>query len=642
MLPKDHSTTWYLHMHKVAGTSLCKLAKDSGEQFWSKSDHRAHIDLMRHVSPQDAKPTNAPNTDLVQGDSNSTLLFIQRLQQDEQVTFVSTEHWFPPLQTVTFLKTRLKMKFITVLRNPVERLISSYFYHKGGGNRIATGATPVQVDGEWFSSDILTYAATCSNMYVRLLNGHVFGPKYFPLNFRSTQDYLLKLSADNVKQAIEMLKQFDAVEIIETQENFEEIRAVMHWHSNSTSPWENKTNNSRLERHQLLQNQIGQDDWYEQLTEINKWDMDVYHWAVGRRTQKQKHKQKNQDHSGSSSGISGSGSGSGNGTTSSSTESITPNESEDDLKEHSSTHASSAVASPLFTSFPTPTKQITRDVESLKEAVQCLTSNTVHALVITRWSDIGDSGCSILSKHVGHSSNLSSLTMRHNLINSVGIQHLTARRSLRHLTTLDLRNNNIGDVGLTALSVVLGKGEREGVHLTSLDVQDNNISCQGIQALSLHQSLVHMKHLNLRKNKINELGGIALSQCQMPNMINLSLWNCCCGDNGMLALCTNFIATSKTLVELNARNCRMTDVSAIVLAQSIPTTLKVLHLVNNDFITTTSAIAFATALTNPTCNLIHLNLRKNYVTENVIASQAMYDALARRGSSTKIRLLKGK
>jgi hypothetical protein len=642
MLPKDHSTTWYLHMHKVAGTSLCKLAKDSGEQFWSKSDHRAHIDLMRHVSPPDAKPTNAPNTDLVQGDSNSTLLFIQRLQQDEQVTFVSTEHWFPPLQTVTFLKTRLKMKFITVLRNPVERLISSYFYHKGGGNRIATGATPVQVDGEWFSSDILTYAATCSNMYVRLLNGHVFGPKYFPLNFRSTQDYLLKLSADNVKQAIEMLKQFDAVEIIETQENFEEIRAVMHWHSNSTSPWENKTNNSRLERHQLLQNQIGQDDWYEQLTEINKWDMDVYHWAVGRRTQKQKHKQKNQDHSGSSSGISGSGSGSGNGTTSSSTESITPNESEDDLKEHSSTHASSAVASPLFTSFPTPTKQITRDVESLKEAVQCLTSNTVHALVITRWSDIGDSGCSILSKHVGHSSNLSSLTMRHNLINSVGIQHLTARRSLRHLTTLDLRNNNIGDVGLTALSVVLGKGEREGVHLTSLDVQDNNISCQGIQALSLHQSLVHMKHLNLRKNKINELGGIALSQCQMPNMINLSLWNCCCGDNGMLALCTNFIATSKTLVELNARNCRMTDVSAIVLAQSIPTTLEVLHLVNNDFITTTSAIAFATALTNPTCNLIHLNLRKNYVTENVIASQAMYDALARRGSSTKIRLLKGK
>ena len=627
-------------MHKVAGTSLCKLAKDSGEQFWSKSDHRAHIDLMRHVSPQDAKVTNTPNTSLVQGDSNSTLLFIQRLQQDEQVTFVSTEHWFPPLQTVTFLKTRLKMKFITVLRHPVERLISSYFYHKGGGNRIATGAKPVQVDGEWFSSDILTYAATCSNMYVRLLNGHVFGPKYFPLNFRSTQDYILKLSADNVKQAIEMLKQFDAVEIIETQENFEEIRAVMHWHSNSTSPWENKTNNSRLERHQLLQNQIGQDDWYEQLTEINKWDMDVYHWAVGRRTQKQKHKQKNQDHSGSGSGISGSGSG--NGTTSSSTESITPNESEDDLKEHSSTHASSALASPLFTSFPTPTKQITRDVESLKEAVQCLTSNTVHALVITRWSDIGDSGCSILSKHVGHSSNLSSLTMRHNLINSVGIQHLTARRSLRHLTTLDLRNNNIGDVGLTALSVVLGKGEREGVHLTSLDVQDNNISCQGIQALSLHQSLVHMKHLNLRKNKINELGGIALSQCQMPNMINLSLWNCCCGDNGMLALCTNFIATSKTLVELNARNCRMTDVSAIVLAQSIPTTLKVLHLVNNDFITTTSAIAFATALTNPTCNLIHLNLRKNYVTENVIASQAMYDALARRGSSTKIRLLKGK
>ena len=630
-------------MHKVAGTSLCKLAKDSGEQFWSKSDHRAHIDLMRHVSPQDAKVTNDPNTNLVQGDSNSTLLFIQRLQQDEQVTFVSTEHWFPPLQTVTFLKTRLKMKFITILRDPVERLISSYFYHKGGGNRIATGAKPVQVDGEWFSSDILTYAATCSNMYVRLLNGHVFGPKYFPLNFRSTQDYILKLSADNVKQAIEMLKQFDAVEIIETQENFEEIRAVMHWHSNSTSPWENKTNNSRLERHQLLQNQIGQDDWYEQLTEINKWDMDVYHWAVGRRTQKQKHKQKNQDHSGSGSGISGSGSGSGNGTTSSSTESITPNESEDDLKEHSSTHASSAVASPLFTSFPTPTKQITRDVESLKEAVQCLTSNTVvHALVITRWSDIGDSGCSILSKHVGHSSNLSSLTMRHNLISSVGIQHLTARRSLRHLTTLDLRNNNIGDVGLTALSVVLGKGEREGVHLTSLDVQDNNISCQGIQALSLHQSLVHMKHLNLRKNKINELGGIALSQCQMPNMINLSLWNCCCGDNGMLALCTNFIATSKTLVELNARNCRMTDVSAIVLAQSIPTTLKVLHLVNNDFITTTSAIAFATALTNPTCNLIHLNLRKNYVTENVIASQAMYDALARRGSSTKIRLLKGK
>ena len=629
-------------MHKVAGTSLCKLAKDSGEQFWSKSDHRAHIDLMRHVSPQAAKVANAnvPNTNLVQGDSNSTLLFIQRLQQDEQVTFVSTEHWFPPLQTVTFLKTRLKMKFITVLRHPVERLISSYFYHKGGGNRIATGAKPVQVDGEWFSSDILTYAATCSNMYVRLLNGHVFGPKYFPLNFRSTQDYILKLSSDNVKQAIEILKQFDAVEIIETQENFEEIRAVMHWHSNSTSPWENKTNNSRLERHQLLQNQIGQDDWYEQLTEINKWDMDVYHWAGGRRTQKQKHKQKNQDHSGSGSGISGSGSG--NGTTSSSTESITPNESEDDLKEHSSTHASSAVASPLFTSFPTPTKQITRDVESLKEAVQCLTSNTVHALVITRWSDIGDSGCSILSKHVGHSSNLSSLTMRHNLINSVGIQHLTARRSLRHLTTLDLRNNNIGDVGLTALSVVLGKGEREGVHLTSLDVQDNNISCQGIQALSLHQSLVHMKHLNLRKNKINELGGIALSQCQMPNMINLSLWNCCCGDNGMLALCTNFIATSKTLVELNARNCRMTDVSAIVLAQSIPTTLKVLHLVNNDFITTTSAIAFATALTNPTCNLIHLNLRKNYVTENVIASQAMYDALARRGSSTKIRLLKGK
>lgn len=268
-------------MHKAAGTSLCKLASLQGEQFSSISDHRAHIDLIHDSTSS----TNAPNLNLINNPDPSHLIhFIQQLRR-EHVTFVSTEHWFPAT-TITHLKAQLEVKFITILRHPVERLISSYFYHKGDGHRIdTTTATQTVIDSELtFASTILTYATTCSNMYVRLLNGDVFGPKYFPLDIKSTQQKISDLTSKDLNKAIQMIKQFDAIEILELHDNFEEIVHAMHWtksdvdhHYNAASKYTMK------ERHSILKRQIGSDDWYDQLMDLNQWDMQLYEWAIKNR-----------------------------------------------------------------------------------------------------------------------------------------------------------------------------------------------------------------------------------------------------------------------------------------------------------------------------------------------------------------------
>ena len=112
-MDKGHSITWFLHMHKAAGTSLCNLAKLHNESFWFHSDHRAHIDLIYNRT----NDKNSPNEKLIHGNSKDTLEFLQQLIQ-EKVTFVSTEHWFPSHFTVDILQSQLNIKFITALRHP--------------------------------------------------------------------------------------------------------------------------------------------------------------------------------------------------------------------------------------------------------------------------------------------------------------------------------------------------------------------------------------------------------------------------------------------------------------------------------------------------------------------------------------------
>jgi len=117
------------------------------------------------------------------------------------VTFVSTEHWFPrdPIPD--------NVKLVTVLREPLDRVLSSYYFHGcGKGRRCPHGAKSCPF-GEWHVAE--------ANMYTRMLNGLAFGPVV--MNWPCHQAYLaMPLGEEHYQHALGSLQRFNVVLTLET------------------------------------------------------------------------------------------------------------------------------------------------------------------------------------------------------------------------------------------------------------------------------------------------------------------------------------------------------------------------------------------------------------------------------------------
>ncbi|MCP5084656.1 MAG: GTPase, partial [Alphaproteobacteria bacterium] len=108
-----------------------------------------------------------------------------------------------------------------------------------------------------------------------------------------------------------------------------------------------------------------------------------------------------------------------------------------------------------------------------------------------RNNNLGDAG----AKHLAALTDLTALDLSGNKLGDAGAKHLAA---LTNLTTLDLRNNNLGDAGAKHLAAL--------TDLTALDLSGNKLGDAGVKHLA---ALTNLTTLDLRNNNLGDLTPLA-------------------------------------------------------------------------------------------------------------------------------------
>ncbi|CAF0986556.1 unnamed protein product [Adineta steineri] len=149
------------------------------------------------------------------------------------------------------------------------------------------------------------------------------------------------------------------------------------------------------------------------------------------------------------------------------------------------------------------------------------------------------------------------------------------------LTTLDLYQHQIGDVGAQHLAV----GLRNNTTITTLDLQSNSICNTGVQHLA--DALKHntkLTTLHLQYNQIGDVGAQHLSSALRNNM-TLTTLNLRCNQirNVGTQHLADALKNNTTLTTLDLQYNCIGDVGAKHLANALRynTTLTTLHLVGN-------------------------------------------------------------
>jgi hypothetical protein len=143
-LQSRQSLKWYFHFHKAGGTSFTDLARENKETLRHENvDNRAGGDSHGHIELGKAELLRwellgglnktscqvPPNRDIE--DIQIQLLNEELAILDEKnITFVSSEHWFPSQHVLSQIRQHPLMTVI-ILRHPIERLKSSYTFNKG-------------------------------------------------------------------------------------------------------------------------------------------------------------------------------------------------------------------------------------------------------------------------------------------------------------------------------------------------------------------------------------------------------------------------------------------------------------------------------------------------------------------------------
>jgi len=216
---KDERIVWFLHFHKAGGTSFTDLAGLNGEVKRHDSDPVAHS----HFDLDGGKlrwPLVVGKGGKEASTKPSTLCFTPQAQVKgldwkaeirqefgNGVTFVSTEHWFPRLNSNE--TTPSNLKFVTVLRDPLDRLLSSYYFHS------CATRCPGNMGNKKASCRLSDWAVAEANIYTRLLNGHPYAP--MKMDPGCTESYAaVKLNQTHLDFALGALQQIDLVLMLDT------------------------------------------------------------------------------------------------------------------------------------------------------------------------------------------------------------------------------------------------------------------------------------------------------------------------------------------------------------------------------------------------------------------------------------------
>ncbi|KAG9061306.1 hypothetical protein KI688_007284 [Linnemannia hyalina] len=265
----------------------------------------------------------------------------------------------------------------------------------------------------------------------------------------------------------------------------------------------------------------------------------------------------------------------------------------------------------------------------LSTSAQCELSFELAAL------SIGGKEFGRLAETLKTNSTLTTLNLRDNSIGDNGAQALSAALKINStLTILDLGHNSIGDNGAQALSEALNTNST----LTTLNLYINSITDNGAKALSeALKTNSTLTTLNLGHNSIRENGVKALAEALKTNstLTTLNLYTNWIGVNGVQAL-SEALEINSTLTTLDLAYSGIGENGVKALAEALKTnsTLTTLNLGHNS-IGDNGAQALSEALkTNST--LTTLKLYTNSIGDNGV--QALSEALEINSTLTTLHL----
>ena len=118
------------------------------------------------------------------------------------------------------------------------------------------------------------------------------------------------------------------------------------------------------------------------------------------------------------------------------------------------------------------------------------------------------------------------LDLSNNFLAAEGCRELMEHMPhLRQLSTLSLRNNDIGDVGVFYIQAALTSQMCENCSLNALDISENNISYEGTKFLcDVIDDSTTLQHLDITGNFIGHEGGKMLTECFADNKVLVTLY----------------------------------------------------------------------------------------------------------------------
>lgn len=190
---------WFQHLHKAAGTTIVELAKNNMENFYSNH---------KNGNPYDE---NDEMIEIWKFDKNDLKSFVDDCER-KKITFVATE-WGSP--NFKILSEDSRVVLITAIRDPIDRLISNYYYD------LFKGFTK--------EKDIISFLDT------QLFNTS----NYYTIIF-CNKDYKevkkIGLSNQDLKKAIKNLNLFNNVFIMKDNQFLEKVKMELSWSKNIPKP----------------------------------------------------------------------------------------------------------------------------------------------------------------------------------------------------------------------------------------------------------------------------------------------------------------------------------------------------------------------------------------------------------------------
>lgn len=190
----EHTLVWFQHFHKAGGTSIIEAARSAGYTFFEPNIN--------------GNPMQSAKTPIPMWDWDKTELSEWLANQNEQgVNFICAEFGF---SHAVFDITTPSLKRVGSIRRPKERLISNFIYD------VAEGYTKATTIFDYMQPD---KTHTMPDYYTRLIT-------------RDTGDRARK-------QALEAIKRFDYVSVLEVPETFSILQShlpgLVSRHSNRTN-----------------------------------------------------------------------------------------------------------------------------------------------------------------------------------------------------------------------------------------------------------------------------------------------------------------------------------------------------------------------------------------------------------------------